>query len=66
VRLASASGTIIMTASGTINVASAGPCAVYSAASGKVSASQASGASLVGYALTSTTADGDLLTVLPV
>jgi hypothetical protein len=65
VRLASAQGTTRMVCADavTLNASSATP--VYSAASGKISASQASGALLVGYALEASTANNDIIEVLP-
>ena len=65
VRLMSAQGTIPMTANGAIPLSASALTPVYSAAAGKVSASQASGALLVGYALQAATADGDQIEVLP-
>ena len=62
VRLRSAQGTIRYTVSGAVTTFMA---PLYTAASGKVSSSQASGASLIGYSLGLATADGDVIEVLP-
>lgn len=61
VNLTNAQGTQIMVAGGVID-ASAGACKVYAAANGKI---DDSGTVVVGYALSSATADGDHVEVLP-
>jgi hypothetical protein len=65
VRLASAQGTTRMVAAGAIPLNASSATPVYSAASGMISASQASGALLVGYALEAATALNDIIEVLP-
>ena len=63
VRLASAQGTMIGTLDGG-DVAIQAP--VYSAASGKVSGTNATTSILLGYSLTTATEDGDFIEYLPV
>jgi hypothetical protein len=62
VRLRTASGTTPYTASKSINQGAD----VYTAANGKISDSQASGALLVGMALEAASNDGDIIEVLPI
>ena len=64
VRLSSAQGTIVVTNNGDGTIALGG--AIYSAASGKVSYTQGTGAILLGYNVgPASTANGDLVEMLP-